>query len=367
MELGAEVNIATTDDDGPGERVNVPLEKFVPGPAGAPTIYFPKSTETYKTSWSMARWLRRHVSDYDVIHIHALFSFSSFAAARAARKAGVPYIVRPLGVLNRWSLENRKRLIKQWSLAAIELPILRGAAAIHYTAEAEKSEAAEAHPHIAKMRSVIIPIPVEPAAAAVDSTTAHRTPDDRRVILFLSRLHAKKGPELLLQAFQEVRAEFPDVVLIMAGNGDENYVARLREQARMLGCDDGIEWAGFVTGADKAALLARATIFVLPSYSENFGIAAAEAMAAGVPSILSEGIAIAPGASREQAALLVSPEPKVIAVAIRRLLTDGALRQSLGERGREYINNHFSPKAVGAQLMKLYQSVIGKSETSCAT
>jgi glycosyltransferase involved in cell wall biosynthesis len=357
---GARITVATSDDDGPGARLDVPLEKFVPGPGGADYIYFRRNIEFYKISRGLSRWLWRHVGDYDVVHIHALFSFSSFAAARAARRAGVPYIVRPLGVLNQWGLENRRRFVKRWSLKMIELPILRGAACIHYTAEAERREAALAHPEIASMRSEIIPIPVE-AGPVMDPNEIHvRFPMtvDRRVILFLSRLDQKKGIELLLSAFQEIRPEFPDALLVIAGSGEKSYVESLHEQARSLGCEADTAWPGFVTGDDKAALLAGATLFVLPSYSENFGIAAAEALSAGVPSILSEHVALAQEKNAAQAAVIVPCDSGAIAEATRRLLRDSSLRDSLATRGRAFVHERFSPDAIGRELSELYKRVI---------
>ena len=353
------VTIATTDDDGPGARLVVPLNEIVSAPGEPDCIYFRRNTEFYKTSWTMARWLRRHVADYDVVHIHALFSFSSFAAARAARQARLPYIVRPLGVLNEWGMENRRRFLKQWSLKIVELPILRGAAAIHYTAEAERREAAAAHPEIASLRSVIIPIPIEVGQRG-DAAHFHArfaVAANRRIILFLSRLHPKKGIELLLSAFREIRGEFPDALLVMAGSGEESYVETLRQKARELGGDGHVLWPGFVAGEDKAALLAAATLFVLPSFSENFGIAAAEALAAGVPSILSEHVAIAQDTASADAALVVPCGIAAIAEAMRQLLRDKALRDRLGVQGRALIEKRFSPDAIGKQLDELYGSV----------
>jgi glycosyltransferase involved in cell wall biosynthesis len=366
---GAEVTVATTDDDGRGARLNVPLGEFVSGPGDARCIYFRKNTETYKVSLGLAQWLQRHVADYDAVHVHALFSFSSYAAARAARRGGVPYIVRPLGVLNRWSLENRRRLLKQWSLRLIELPILRGAAAIHYTAKAEQEEAASAHLDVAAIRSSIIPIPVEPAPVFDSSEAGKRFPvaAGRRVILFLSRLHVKKGIELLLPAFAQIHSEFPDALLVVAGSGEPAYVETLREKARALGCERDVFWPGFVAGDDKSALLVMATLFVLPSFSENFGIAAAEALAAGVPSILSDQVAIARDAASENAAVIVPCDTAALAAAMRQLLTDNARREELRQRGPAFIKNHFSPDAVGRELIALYQSVREKTEIECTT
>jgi len=361
---GATVTIATTDDDGPARRLDVPLAELVPGPGEANYIYFRKATESYKVSLGLGRWLRGHIRDYDVVHIHALFSYSSYAAARAARRAGVPYIVRPLGVLNRWGLENRRRLLKRWSLRLVELPILRGAAAIHYTAEAEREEAAEAHPDIGTVRSAVIPIPVGLAPLFDATEAAKRFPitADRRIILFLSRLHPKKGIELLLQAFAQLRAEFPRILLVVAGSGEPGYVQALREKGRALGCERDIFWPGFVAGDDKAALLAAATLFILPSFSENFGIAAAEALAAGVPSILSDQIAIAREAERENAAMIVSCDENALVQAMRQLLSGDALCQQLGENARRFVERNFSMEAVGAALIQLYESVSQKKD-----
>ena len=120
-----------------GHEEESDLSKF----HGVNCIFFRRNFLPYKISFSLRRWLTRHVSEFDLVHIHALFSFSSWAAASAARKHQVPYVVRPLGVLNRWGLANRRPLLKRIWLRFIEIPLLRRAAAIHYTAESEREEA----------------------------------------------------------------------------------------------------------------------------------------------------------------------------------------------------------------------------------
>lgn len=359
---GIEVTIATTDDDGPGRRKKVALGETIHLRSGAQCLYFRKSIEFYKISRALSRWLQAHVTEFDLVHIHALFSFSSVVAARAARRARVPYVVRPLGVLNKWGLENRRRFVKRWSLKLVEFPILRGAVAIHYTAEAERQEAAMAHPGIALLPSVVIPIPITvPHGANADQFHA-RFPATlgRRIIIFLSRIDPKKGIELLLSAFREIQGEFPDALLVIAGSGKETYIETLREKARELGCDKDILWPGFLEGEDKAALFAAATLFVLPSFSENFGIAAAEALAAGVPSILSERVAIAHDAAAADAATMVSCDSFKLAEAIRQLFNDEAMRERISARGRAFILERYSAETIGAQLAALYDEAIKK-------
>ncbi|MEN3368672.1 MAG: hypothetical protein V7609_815 [Verrucomicrobiota bacterium] len=363
------VTIATTDDDGPDGRLDVPLNEVVSGPGESDHIYFRKNTEFYKISWTLARWLTRHVADYDLVHIHALFSFSSFVAARAARRAHIPYIVRPLGVLNEWGMKNRRRLLKRWSLKMVELPIMRGAAAIHYTAEAEQREAVKAHPEIVSFSSIIIPIPIGDAQRG-DAALFHRrfpTAAGRRIILFLSRLDPKKGVELLLSAFAEIRGKLPDALLVIAGSGEEGCTKNLQQKAHELGCDKDILWPGAVTGEEKAALFAAAALFVLPSFSENFGIAAAEALAAGIPSILSDQVAIAQDANAANAALIVPCETAAIAGAMRKLLGHEALRDDFGARGRGFIKERFSQEAIGGRLAELYRNVVKERTPTCST
>lgn len=357
---GVDGTIATTDDNGRGEHFEVPIGKLVSSnEVQIQMIYFRKNTEFYKVSWGLRTWLRRHVLEFDVVHIHALFSFSSTAAASAAQRAGVPYIVRPLGVLNRWGVENRRRMVKQLSLRFIEIPLLRSAAAIHYTAEVEREEAILSVPELKHVRSAIIPIPVElPEQSASGSGDSEVSQATNPIILYLSRLDPKKGIELLLEAFRDVVDGVPLATLVIAGSGEAEYVQALRAKAEALGIANKTKWVGFVGGNEKAELLKSATVFVLPSYSENFGIAAAEAMAAGIPTVLTDGVALGKTAAAAEAVIVVSTEAAKIAHAIELLLTSPSLRQKIGFNGRSLIETKYSSTIVGAALLRLYESVV---------
>jgi len=357
---GISVTIATTDDDGPGRRLEVPLGAAVVLPSGAQCYYFRKSTEFYKVSWALKKWLRAHITEFDLVHVHALFSFSSIAAGRIAWRQKVPYIVRPLGVLNRWGMENRRRLLKRLSLRFFELPILRRAASIHFTSRAERAEAIAADSSIEQMPFAIIPLPV---SAVHDKGDAERFFDlfpetrGRDLILFLSRIDVKKGLELLLDAFKRVRADYPGVVLVIAGNGEAGYLRSLRDRAAELGIEHDVIWVGFLEGEDKTAAFCAATIFVLPSYSENFGIAAAEALAHGVPTVLTPGVAISEDIAEADAGMVVPCDVAAIATALSRLLREPKTRARVAENAKEVVNLKYSDIAVGQALVALYRSV----------
>ena len=196
---GVAVETATTDDDGPGRRNGRPAGRPL-AENGAVRRYFPKRLEFYKISPGFARWVWRHAGDYDIVHIHALFSFTSVAAAWAARRAGVPYVVRPLGTLGRYGMGRRRPWLKRLSLAWLEGPILRHAAAVHFTSEAERQEAEALG---VPMRGALVPLGIEPGPAADVAAMQARFPALRegRCVLFLSRLDPKKNLEGLLRAF----------------------------------------------------------------------------------------------------------------------------------------------------------------------
>ena len=353
-----DITIATTDDDGNEARLKVPIGEPVKEEQ-ATIYYFRRNIVPYKMSFGLARWLRSNISRFDIVHIHALFSFSSTAAARMAHWQGVPYIIRPLGVLNRYGLENRRPLLKKISLSLFELRILRYSAAIHYTSEAERLEASGISEAIASHKSVVIPLPIE-AAKGDPEDFRQRFPQvaGRRVILFLSRIDEKKGIELLLDAFAEVRRQISDVVLVVAGSGAPHYLEKLSQRAKDLGVSGAVVWTGHLDGKIKAGSFAAATMFVLPSHSENFGVAAAEALSAGLPTIVTESVAISEDIRKYDAGIIAKSNSAELAVAIHDILSRPDLASRLATNAQRLAIDRYSPGSVGRQLRELYDAIL---------
>ena len=353
-----DVTIATTDDDGDNARLNVPIGEPIKEDE-ATLYYFRRNILPYKISLGLARWLNANVVRFDIVHIHALFSFSSRAAGSAARRHSVPYIVRPLGVLNKWGIENRRAFLKQISLRLVEIPMLRSAAAIHYTSEAEEREASRISDEIAAQESVVIPLPVEIATGNADDFR-QRFPQTirRRIILFLSRIDEKKGIELLLDAFANVRRQVSDAVLVVAGNGAPSYVHKLCQHAKELGIADAVIWTGHLDGALRSGAFAAADVFVLPSYSENFGVAAAEALSAGRPTIVTESVAVSEDIRGCDAGIVVKNDSAELATAICRILSQPNLASRLAVNARRLAAERYNINVVGRQLGDLYAAVL---------
>ncbi len=320
--------------------------------------YFPRQTKFYTFSWPLTCWLAQRIHHYDLVHIHALFSYAALPAAYWARRYNIPYIVRPLGVLNRWGVKNRRPYLKKLSFSVIEKHILNNAAAIHFTSEQECLEAAELG---VKNRSVIIPnaheTPVDSSVTGVGLRTLFPQLRDRQIILFLSRIDKKKGLDILLPAFAETQKKHPATVLVIAGSGETAFIAHLRRVAARLGIGSKISWPGFLGGNDKQATLAEADLFVLPSYSENFGVAAVEAMAAGLPVIVSNQVAIHREIAASRAGIVVPCSVPDLVGALDTLIGDAGLRSRMGRNGRNVVRTKYSVEAATEDLLTLYREV----------
>jgi glycosyltransferase involved in cell wall biosynthesis len=357
VQAGIEVHVATTDDNGNG-RLEVPQSVPVKE-EGISYWYFPRQTHFYTFSWPLTRWLEEHVREYDLVHIHALFSYAAIPAAYWAARCKIPYIVRPLGVLNRWGMENRHPWLKTISFKLIERRILAGAAAVHFTSDQECLEAAELG---ISQNSVVIPNAVEIPEDANHFArgrfrSRHPGLADRLIILFLSRLDPKKGLDILLPAFGQVRVRHPRAALVVAGNGEPALTAHLQQEAVRLRIGSDIFWAGFLSGAEKWAALADADIFVLPSYSENFGVAVVEAMACGLPVIVSDQVGIHREIAAAQAGLAVPCRVTALTEALTQLVADTEMRSRMGANGRHLARSEFSLEAVTDALIRLYTAI----------
>ena len=325
---GLEVVTATTDHGRASSAHNT--ERLAIGESTVTRFYAPKRTDFYKVAPSLVPWLWRNLNDFDAVHIHALFSFSSVAAGLIARARGVPYIIRPLGTLTAYGM-TRRATLKRASFALLEAPILRRAAAVHFTS---KQEQEEAHALNIPMRGVVIPLGVEGLGTGDFSRLETEYPvlAGKLVVLFLSRVDPKKNIEALLEGYATNPTARKNSLLVIAGSGEARYTERLKSRAQALGITDYIIWLGHVEGQRKRDAFARADLFVLPSFSENFGIAVLEAMLAGLPCILGEGVAVAKPAAADGAALAVPPAPDGIAAALNRLLSDENLRKTWGRK-----------------------------------
>lgn len=291
---------------------------------------------------------------YAVVHQHGLWAPLPVGACRFARRSGLPLLVSPHGMLEPWALGHhawRKRLAWQ----AYQRRNLAAAAALHATSEAEAG-------HFRALglgRPVaVIPLGLEPVPAAPLDPAGMAAAKDRRQLLFLSRLHPKKGLDRLLPAWAGAGA--PDWELVIAGMDEGGHRAAMEALAARLGLAGRVRFVGPLHGAAKDTAFRRADAFILPSHSENFGLVVGEALQHGLPVITTTGTPWR-RLGEEGCGWTVAPEVDALAGAIGALLalSDGE-REAMGRRGRAWMDRDYQWAALGPRYLALYRWLAGR-------
>ncbi len=358
-----DVTIITTNSNGDiGQPpLDVPLNQPIKQ-NGYQIIYFRCSPfRRYKFSLPLLQWLHENARQFDLAHIHALFSPVTTLAATIARGHKLPYIIRPCGMLDPADLQKKKQL-KQIYATLLERPNLAGAAAIHFTSQ-EEAKISErfglgSTNKMAVPQDLVIPLGVT-AGLFAKRLRESQVP----IILFMSRIEPKKGLDLLIPALEIILASGIEFHFILAGSNpqDADYETRIKLKIQNSSLSKYTTIAGFVSGDRKNELLTNADLFVLPSYYENFGIAVAEAMAAGVPVAISDRIHIAEDIQQAEAGWVGPLEVGAIASTIESALLDPQERQRRGLNAKKYAKKHYNWEAIAQQTIDAYQHILSSS------
>jgi glycosyltransferase involved in cell wall biosynthesis len=336
---GHEVDVFTTNVDGPGVS-DVALDQPIMLD-GVRIRYFAASFPRLYVSPAMRRAFRASLSRYDVAHLHSVYLWPTAAAARAAAVHGVPYVISPRGMLVRELIARKSLLVKSLWLRMIERRNFARAAAIHFTSEREQEDA----------RVIGLPLPspfIVPNG--IDLPPVSSDTREAATILFLGRVTWKKGLDRLVSALPMIEGARLEV----AGNDEEGYIPRLRELAVALGVGERVAFHGHVEGEVKRALLARATLFALPSLSENFGNAVLEAMAASTPVVVTPEVGLAAEVARSGAGIVAQGDPRLLADAISQLLRDPARCAEMGAGGRKAVKDRYTWSRVAEEMESRY-------------
>lgn len=250
----------------------------------------------YGYASDFAPWLRANAARYDAIVVNGLWHYLDYACARILPELGIPYAVYSHGMLDPWFRRAypAKYFFKQVSWWLAEGRLLRHAGAVLFTTEDERLLARGAYrPYRVVERVVGYGTATPPPATPVHVEAFRRSVPNleaRRYLLFLSRIHPKKGCDLLIEAFAAIAGRYPDLDLVLAGPDQLDWGDGLRAIAKRLGVGDRIHWPGMLSGDAKWGAFRAAEAFVLPSHQENFGIVVAEALATGTPALFSRRV-----------------------------------------------------------------------------
>lgn len=351
---GHDVHVFTTSVDGPSDS-DVPLMRPV-DLEGVKVTYFP-SRMLRRLYWSppMQRALSSSTAGFDVVHLHAVYLWPILAGARAARAHNVPYVVSPRGMLVPELIRRKSRWVKEAWIKLIERPNLEAAAAIHATSTVEAG-------HLASFgwqlpRIAMIPHGVDDPPPSSDKPLS---PDVMAAIaagpmvLAFGRISWEKGLDRLIAAL----AEAPSVRVVIAGDDADGHAAFLASEAERFGVTERATiLPRHVSGVDKEALFAAARLFAMTSLSENFGIAAFEAMRRGVPVLATPDVGMSEIVKATNAGLVVEPTPAAIAAGLASLFADAEECRRRGETGRRHVIDHYGWPAIARRMAALYQSI----------
>lgn len=292
-------------------------------------------------------WLRAHLRDYDVAIVHGLWNFATLGARRVLVGSGFPYVVFTHGMLDPWFKRSFpvKGAAKQMFWWFNEGPLLNNADFVLFTSEEEKEQARLSFKPYEVKERVVAYGTSDPGGPKPGQTEAFRAlvPElAKPYLLYLSRIHPKKGCDLLIDAFAEVCGARDDLDLVMAGPAEGGYLAALKRQAEARGIGHRIHWPGMLRGDPKWGAFHNAEAFVLPSHQENFGIVVAEAMASGRPALISDKVNIWREVTGSGGGLADQDDAAGIARLLRRFIAlSPEERMAMGQRARAAFLKHF--------------------------
>ncbi|PKP72138.1 MAG: glycosyltransferase [Alphaproteobacteria bacterium HGW-Alphaproteobacteria-5] len=315
-------------------------------------LTFPRRSFPYRIGRSpdMYRWLAREVGSnaVDVIHNHSLWMMPNVYPGWVTRNSNVPLVVSPRGTFSRYAL-NRSRVVKFLFWNGLQKRAIAHAAMFHATAESEYEDI--------RRLGFRQPVAVIPNGIELPDPADAARPEARRHLLFLGRIHPVKGMDNLLHAWAHIEARFADWDLQIVGPGEAGHLDELRQLSQLLKLKR-VKFDGPLYGADKLRAYRSADLFVLPTHSENFGMAVAEALAAGCPVITPRGAPWA-GLAEHRAGwwIDIGVEP------LRRTLEEAMAKEPealahMGASGRAWMEREFSWERIAEQMLDSYRSIV---------
>lgn len=312
-------------------------------------------------AWRYAPSMKKKLSEWiqwsDVVHIHTFWEYPTLLAVRLASKYSKPYLLRPCGMLDVWSL-NQSHLKKKLYLKLFSNLLFKPGCLLHFTTDAERDNS-----HYPEGIEVVVIGNglAEEAFLAKDAIrefyTAFPELTKKKLVLFLGRVDPKKRPDVVIRAFSEVAGIDPHLHLVIAGPYKEEYQIGLERLAKKLGIGERVKFTGMLSNAILYGAYRAASIYVLPSHQENFGISVAEAMAGFCPVIISDQVDIKDMVIDGGAGKVCSIDYNAVAREMRFILDDPVLGQQMGENGRRVAEEFFRWDKIAEEMNKVYESL----------
>ena len=356
--LGCDVTVYTTNANGSTVLPVTPNQANMVD--GVEVYYFQRSVRgTYFYSANLGQACHRHAKEFHLIYVASNWGYPFVPACRSAYRAGVPYVVTPRTSFMRRAWQG-KYLKKYVYHRLVEQRLINRAAALHYTTVLEETESAwlKLSPH-----SFVVPNPLnvsefEQLPPRGSFRARFALDRDASIVLYLGRVEPRKGLDLALASFAAIAKEYPKAMLVLAGPEENGYLQVLQRLAIDLDLERRLIFTGFLGARERLEAFASSDVFILTSYSENFGMSVVEAMAAGLAIIISDQVGLSDDVRLAQAGIVVPLDVDAISCRLRELLGNPDQRQRLGQRAAQVVREKYAPRPVAVAMRDKLQQII---------
>ena len=368
--LDIQVTVFTTNANG-DKRLDVPLEQPVEVD-GVEVFYFPLLAEStllgrFHLSPRLGKACQRQIRDFDIVSLQDIWTYPMWSAAKYCKRNKIPYVVTPRGTLMPGAIR-KGQFKKQVYLTLFARTLLNQAAAIHCTDPMELSA----------ISTFNFKAPMFVVPNSVDHSKYETMPprgmlrerfgisDEASILLMLGRIHEKKSPDIAVKALAAAQSLPQNVHLVVAGPDERDMKSGLQSLAVELGCENYLHFTGLLDSDGVLKALSDADLLLMPSipYSENFGMSAAEALASGVPILVTEGMPVGVWAEKGGAGRISSHAPTAFAQAVCDLLAEPEQLSAMAKRGPEVVKQNFEISVVARQVITEYQTILSGNHRS---
>jgi len=336
-------------------------ESKIVKPKGVELQLFPQNfIDKLWTSYSLgfAKAIQESIYKFDIIHIHEIWHYPQYIAYKAAKKAGKPYVITIHGSLDPWCL-GYKSFKKKIYASLIQKSVLKEANVIHAITDEEVKQIKN---FVNTDNIIMVPNGINPEdfknlPLREEFEKNYPNLKGKKVILFLGRIHPKKGLDLLANAFGIVAKERDDVCLLIAGPDSDGYKDKIMQTIKKEQVSNKVIFTGMLKDQNKLVALGGADIFILPSYSEGFSMAILEAMICKLPVIITRQCNF-PEVAEYEAGIVIEPNLKRLTEALNILLNNSKLCKKMGENGHKLILKKYTWNKIANQMIKLYEKIL---------
>ncbi len=356
---GVDVTVYTTSANGPDD-LDVPIG--IPVDIDGVKVYYfkPGFFRFWFYSDDLRKSLAKNIGSFDLIHITSVFLFASTLGAYYAKKYKKPFIISPRGSLMGEPIKRKSSILKRLYIYLVERHSLKGSI-LHFTAEVEREEYKKLN--LPMKDSFIIPngLDFSQFDVVIESNlfrNKFNIPSEKSVILFLGRISWKKGFDTLIPAFKKISVKNAEALLVVAGVDDEGYMNKIKEEITRLNLEDRVIFTGEILGNMKVAAFRESNVFVLPSYSENFGMAVVEAMSCELPVVITDGVGISGDIKNANAGIVIHKDEDVLADAVLSLLGDVENAKEIGKMGGQFVRAEYAGERMAEKMFREYNKII---------